>query len=368
MLKGCGLALLLLAGLVGGYMFWFDQYFKRPEGLIFGGIAGLVVFFCVGALENAWRAWSDWTLVSRAQFGSQMYHGYKTAVTGRIRPEGEPLTAPFSGKPCVICEYDIARPQPKTSDGSNDTTGSDYAGFMMTPSKIDTSTGEVRLLGYPSLENMEEQNILSMDAVANARRFMDNTTFEDRSGLKMISIMSVFSELWADDDGKVEKHMCLRSVPADEILPAGLENDVASLHQAIAEEEQREREDEAEDEDEQFDEGRVFIANPKLTEKRVDVGEAVVVIGIYDEMRRGLLPPPGSLIPNRLMNGTSEDIESRLRTSMLGLSIGGILFLLLVHAAFYFALQLPDARRPPPGDNKAALQQQFIGKLNHSLL
>ena len=33
MVKGCGLALVLLTGLVGGYMYWFDLYFKRPESL-----------------------------------------------------------------------------------------------------------------------------------------------------------------------------------------------------------------------------------------------------------------------------------------------------------------------------------------------
>ncbi|PQO33059.1 hypothetical protein [Blastopirellula marina] len=368
MLKGCGLALLLLTGLVGGYMVWFDQFFKRPESLIFGAVAGVIVFFCIGALENAWRAFSDWKLVSRAQFGSQLYDGYKTAVAGPIRPEGEPLTAPFSGKPCVICEYDIARRQSSTSDDGKDTSGSDYAGFMMTPSKIDTRSGEVRLLGYPSLEDIPEQNIVSSDSVSNARKFLASTQFEDRSGLKIVSVLSVFGELWADDDGKVEKHMRLRSVPTEEILPPGLEANIVSLDdEAIAADEPHDDQEELED-DEQTEAGRVFSPNPKLVEKRVEVGETVVVFGIYDEMRRGLLPPHGTLNPNRLMIGTAEEVEGRLRTSMLSFSIGGLLFLILVHAAFYFALKLPDARKPLPEPEKAAQHGQLVGVAHDSLL
>ncbi len=66
MLKGCGLSLLLLLAIAGGYMWGFDQVFPRPEGLIFGGIAGLITFFCFGALTNAWTAWRDMSIVYNA--------------------------------------------------------------------------------------------------------------------------------------------------------------------------------------------------------------------------------------------------------------------------------------------------------------
>lgn len=369
MVKGCGLALVLLTGLVGGYMYWFDLYFNRPEALIFGAVAGLIVFFCVGALENAWRAFSDWTLVSRAQFGSPLYDGQKTAVVGRIRPEGEPLAAPFSGTPCVICEYAISRPPVSTSGKAKETSGSDYAGFLMTPAKIDTTSGEVRLLGYPSLDQVPEQNILSREGIANARRFLHETNFEDRSGFKLLSLMSIFGELWSDEDGKVEKHLSLRNIPAEEILPLGLENDFPPQAEFDATNAGGDLFDEDQAEDEDLHEAATaYSLSLKLIEKRVDVGEAVVVFGIYDEAHRGLLPPSGTLTPNRLLLGSGEEVEARLRSSMLSYSIGGLLFLILVHAAFYFALQLPEARKPIPAQQKAAWQGQLVGVVQPSLL
>lgn len=349
MLKGCGLSLLLLAVLAGGYMYAFDQVFQRPEGLIFGGIAGLITFFCIGALSNAWTAWSDWSLISKAEFGLQLEDGRKVAVAGRIRAEGEPMKAPFSGTECVICEYDIARPEiePKNSDSEN--TASDFAGFLMTPCKIETSWGEVRLLGFPMIDDVVVDNCLNTSEMRAAREFLLNTEFEDRSGVKIVSVLSVFSEVWSDDDGRVTKHMRLSSKPIDQIIPPDTEESAKTYREVMGDDEDFDNLD-----DETLDEGaRLFNTLPKLIEKRVEPGEKVVVIGTYNEARRGLMPARGSMSVNRLKRGTAEEVATKLKSSVMANIIGGLIVLAILHGVIAFAVLnlAQEKENAPPVDN-----------------
>lgn len=353
MLKGCGLSLLMLAALAGGYMVAFDQVFQRPEGLIFGAISGLITFFCIGALSNAWTAWSDWSLISKADFGLQLNDGCKVAVAGRIRAEGEPMQAPFSGKECVICEYDICKPETESSDRDTDDTAADYAGFLMSPCKIQTSSGDVRLLGFPMIDDVITDNCLNSSEVQAAREFLRNTEFEDRSGMKLVSILSVFSDVWSDDDGRVERHMRLTSNSIDKIIPPDTEESAKAYNDALIEDEQLGEFDEG-----MIDEGgHVFIGLPKLIEKRVEPGEEVVVIGIYSEVHRGLMPPKGSTTVNRLKRGTAAEVAAKLQSSVMANVIGGLVVLAILHGVIAFAvINLAEEKEvPPPVDNDVRL-------------
>ncbi|QDU78097.1 hypothetical protein Pan97_51770 [Bremerella volcania] len=361
MLKGCGLSLLLLAVLVAGYMYAFDQVFQRPEGLISGGISGLITFFCIGALTNAWTAWSDWSLISKAEFGLQLNDGCKIAVAGRIRPEGEPLKAPFSGKPCVICEYDVCKPEVDTSDSADENTASDFAGFLMSPCKIQTSWGDVRLLGFPMVDDAIADNCLSSSAISAAREFLQNTEFEDRSGMKVVSVLAVFGEVWSDDDGRVVRHLRLTNTPLDQVIPFGSETDLMTIEEAAAIDAaagvNQEDDEEDEDEGELTEENRVFGPLPKLIEKRIEPGEEVVVFGIYDEARRGLMPRKGSMVVNRLKRGTAAEVAAKLRSSVMTNVIGGLLVLAILHGVIAFAvINLAEPKEPaPPVDNDVRL-------------
>lgn len=357
MLKGCGLSLLMLAALAGGYMAGFDQVFPRPEGLIFGGISALITFFCIGALSNAWTAYSDWSLISRADFGLQLNDGCKVAVAGRIRAEGEPLKAPFSGKPCVICEYDVSRKQLGSSNSDNDQPASDFAGFLMTPCKIQTSWGDVRLLGYPMVEEEISDNCINTSEIAAAREFLHNTQFEDRSGIKMVSVLSVFSDVWSDDDGRVERHMRLTSTPIDQIIGPDTETSAQRYREIIDLEDADDDFDEDLDDDLDDEADDLFDVLPTLIEKRVEPGEEVVVFGTYNEARRGLMPRKGSTTVNRLKRGTAQEVAAKLRTSVMSNLIGGLLVLAILHGVIAFAvINLAEPKQvPPPVDNDVRL-------------
>lgn len=355
MLRGCLLSLLLLAALVVGYAWWLGPLFPEANRWLLGGVVGLVVFFCIGALSNAWRAWGDWSLVSEARYGLPLNDGRMVAVSGVIRPIGEPLAAPFSHTECVVCEYDLAKPQAGGSSSENDNTGSDYAGFLMTPSKIEGRSGEVRLLGFPILEGFEDRNCLSAAAAANARRLLQNAAFEDRSGVKIVSALSVFGEIWSDDDGRVEKHLRLSKATADEIFPPDVDEEMQfwqSTDAALEAEEEGPDDEVDEEEDEDYDDaqsstGRVYGRMPKMTEKLVPVGTEVCVIGVYDQARGGLVRRPGSTTANRLLRGSADEVEKTLRGKLIANGLGGLIVLLVVHGAIFGAMSL----QPPPQDD-----------------
>ena len=81
----------------------------------------------------------------------------------------------------------------------------------MTPAKIDTSFGEVRLLGYPQMEQVTEQSVVSKETIINARKLLETTEYEDYSGMKMVHLVHMPNGMWSDEDGMVEKHIYLRN-------------------------------------------------------------------------------------------------------------------------------------------------------------
>jgi hypothetical protein len=354
MLRGCVLSLSFLAALAYGYYYWFDQVFEPPASIIAAIVVGFLVLCCLGALNNARTAWKDGSRVAAARFGAQLVDGRVATVAGTIHPVGEPLIAPFSRTPCVICEYDIAS-HDRASASDNGNSGSDYAGFLMAPSVIRTPLGEVRLLGFPITEGFYQVRCYSHNAALHAREFLQSNEFEDRSGLKIVSVLTAFGEIWSDDDGLVQKNMRLSKASLDKIIPTDLDEDLKRLdawrkEHPEAEEDDKDEENDDDQEVEQEDVGPTFItAIPSLFEKCVAVGEQVVAIGVYDEMQRGLRPPGAGGPPNRLLRGTADQIESRSRSSMIRLVLGGLIGLLVIHGAILGVMQIylhsPDVLR-----------------------
>ena len=277
-----------------------------------------------------------------------MVDGQLATVSGTIQPLREPLAAPFSHTPCVLCEYDIAGPQrvaaARAQDNSN--SGSDYAGFLMVPCVIRTINGDVRLLGFPLVEGFEEAQCYSYTAARNARDFLRTTEFEDRTGLKMVSVLTVFGEIWADDDGLVQKNLRLGKVAVTDLFQPRFDQQLERLAQAEPEGIATQVTDEAtdfddDDPDATDDAGSDSEANdieagfetPKLVEKLVPVGTEVCAIGIYNEALGGLVPSGKSGPPNRLIRGTAEQIVNRSWKAIFRNFWGGFIGLLVIHGA-----------------------------------
>lgn len=367
MLRGCILTLLLLAALVSGYVYWLDQTLERPASWIAGGIAAVGVWLCIGALLNARTAWRDWSQVRAAQYDTHLVDGRVAAISGTIHPIGEPLLAPFSQAPCVICEYDLARPRFESTSPKQQNMGSDYAGFLMTPCVVRGTQGEVKLLGYPLLEGFTEHRVPGYLGVGHAQEYLKTHEFEDRSGAKIVTVLGVFGEVWTDDDGSVQKNMRLSNVPWEELFPSSLDNEAFEKERVADIAADEEDEDDVDDNEiGNYSEGgspnRPMM--PKLVEKRVHVGEAVCVIGVYDELRRGLLPANSSS-PNRLFRGTAEQIVSQRRSALFTNVFGALVFLALIHGAIFGGLALyrrsPEVRQD---QQQRATQAAVAGNVN----
>lgn len=348
MLRSCVLSLMMLAGFIAAYIYWLDQALDPPASYWAGGIAGFFVLCCIGALFNAIRAWRDASRVAAAQhLDLQLVEGRTVTLCGTIHPVAEPLLAPFSNTPCIACEYDLTSQKKLAASDDQQNSGSDFAGFLMNPCLIRTQFRDVKLLGYPLLEGFAENRLFSYTAARNARAFLSTSEFDDRTGLKMVSVLSVFGDVWSDDDGYVRKNIRIGKVKVDDIFSTELVHDIDEVQRlgledppALEEEEEEEEEeqedatdDEHEEDDELAGDGRSPL--PKMVEKRVNVGEQVCAIGVYDEVRGGLVPLSRGGKPNRLIRGDAESIIRKSRSSAVSNLCGGLIGLVVIHAALW---------------------------------
>jgi hypothetical protein len=367
MLRGCLLALGLYAVLAVAYFYWLSAVFEPPATYMGAGIAALLVWLCLGSLGNARTALRDWSLLTRSQHNPHPADGQLMALAGTIHPVRESLAAPFSRSECVICEYDLCDQARIANTDREESAGSDYAGFLMVPCVVRSGFGEVKILGYPILEGFTESVCTGASAARNALEFLQSNSFEDRTGLKMVTLLSVFGDVWTDDDGSVQKNLQLRQVDLRKLFPEDAQRSTATPNQWEPEaqpvhavstphvgDDEDDQESEYDDELDDDPDAASTAGIPKMTEKRVDVGEEVCVIGIYDEMKRGLLPPGRGRHPNRLLLGSIDAIARQLRGSILRNVIGSLVALVVIHAVIYGAMQI--YLRSPEGQRRHGKQ------------
>lgn len=354
MLRGCLFSLLLYVALSVAYYFWLSTAFEPPTSYWASALMGFAVLCCIGALTNARNAFRDWSLLSAGKRGLPPRDGQMFAVSGTIHPIREPLIAPFSGGKCVLCEYDLSRAGQPTDSQGNARNGSDFAGFLMTPCVIRGPAGEVKLLGFPVLDGFSEHVHSSYAAARRAIDFCTTRPFEDKSGLRMVTVLAIFDDVWSDDDGLVEKNIRLGKIPLPKLFPLELEAEIdrkllveqgsaaSGKPYDDANDDDEEDEDEVDDDELNDDLDLTDYSKPevpRMKEKRVEIGQEVCAIGRYNELRGGLLPPRGSTTPNRLIRGSADQLERKSRSSMVSFIVGGIVGFLLVHGVAFGVMQ-----------------------------
>jgi hypothetical protein len=361
MVRSCLVLLAVYAALFAAYAWWLGTAFPAPGKYIGAGIMALITGGSLGAFYNAWVARREWSLLSAARHSLPWTDGRWTAAVGELHPVGEPLIAPFSGQECVLCEYDAALSSRVQSSSQDGTPGSDFVGFLMNPSVVRSSMGDLRLLGFPNLVGFGERHCTSSEAQLNGRRFLLSTDFENISGLKMISVFSAIKAAWTDDDGLVRKNIRLTSKTPQQLYPeeataTGASTSPVATPEAEWDDNLEEDDDELDDEelndeelaelgedlDDDLDFDTEFHVPEQLVlkEKRVKVGERVCAFGIYNGQHRGLVP--GGLGADRfikLVRGKPEAIEASARKRVLQNIVGGILGLTIVHAGAWALLQ-----------------------------
>jgi hypothetical protein len=257
----------------------------------------------------------------------------------------------------------------------------------------------VKLLGFPIIDGFTDLGHHSFEAARRAIDYLTTHEFDERTGLKMVTVLGVFDDLWADEDGFVEKNIRLGKVSLPDLFPPELEAaidaqllaDAEKAAAAAAEGKPQPVEDELDDEDDEDlgknlddeelededledeedwdDEDLAALPSnvPKMSEKRVHIGQEVCAIGRFDAVRGGLVPARGSTTPNRLIRGTAEKIINRSRSSVTSHLIGGIVALVIVHAATFGIMQAyirsPEMKRHWEQEGTFAVQQADIPRL-----
>jgi len=209
--RGCILSLVVWLALAAGYFLFFNSYFEWPGNVLaafLGSLFGAVMLGAIGQIAWGWR---DRRAFARAARLERPEGGELAIVAGPIRPLGEPLTSPFSGQPCVAYEYDIV--ERKRTGRRRNADQHDIVGFAMAACAIDTPDGNVRLLGFPLLDEFPRRESGDRATRGRAESYVASTSFEDMHGVGKLNLVAALDDALADADGVVRKDLRLTADP-----------------------------------------------------------------------------------------------------------------------------------------------------------
>jgi hypothetical protein len=256
---------------------------------ILGGVSVLALF---GAISGFVQRLSDKVVITRAVKGAPFSDGKRAAAIGRIEASGlATITAPFSGRDCLAYEYEVYEMiTMKTGRSGSTTTKQLYcSGFGLIPSQIRTKQGEIRILGFPLIDEFPKDFTESTDQRARAETYMMKTTFHNmKQNFK--SIFSQFDDLFLDADGAVRKDLG---------EPVKIEN------------------------------------KHHLTEIVVPRGSDVCAIGVYSKRNNALIARTAAL-PIRLVPGNAQEAEKRLLKTGFGQIGIALIFFVAINGIFAF--------------------------------
>ncbi len=199
MKKGCLLWLLQLAVLIGLYYFALHGRVTPPADRIGAVAGGFFLLLSIGAFQNALRARKNRARLEQALSGAAFEDGRQVAAVGTIMALGAPVESPFSRIPCAIYDYEISH---ESTTRNQTSTAKDFAGFLLTPCVVQSPAGNLRILGFPTLEDFAEVHLREAEAWNNAESYLRSTPFE-KAGFTRV--FSEVKDLFTDDDGYIRK-------------------------------------------------------------------------------------------------------------------------------------------------------------------
>ncbi|MBK9064827.1 MAG: hypothetical protein IPL89_16810 [Acidobacteria bacterium] len=276
MKKSCGLSLLVWLACMGayGWLAWTKTGEKIPAAAI-GFLGGTFAAMLFGSAAGLVTGGGDREALKRAVAGEPPKDGRLEAASGRVRPLGAALEAPFTGRACVAFEYNVKNPEAERSD---------FAGVALAPCAIDSARGPVRILGWSMLDEFPKALQEEIDR-ERGLAYLRGATFEP---LGLTNVLSFFKNLVTDQDGAIRKDMRI----AD---------------------------------------GEPDLGGKRIEEKVVPVGSTVTVLGIWSEAERGFAPGSSAML-NRLYPVSPSSILLDLRGSALKTFGIALVFFIALHA------------------------------------
>ncbi|HQQ77160.1 MAG TPA: hypothetical protein PLB01_07375 [Thermoanaerobaculia bacterium] len=276
MKKSCALSLLVWLACTGvyGWLAWTKTREMVPAAVV-GFLGGTFAAMLVGSVAGLVTGGTDREALKRAVAGEPPKDGRLEAASGRVRPLGAPLEAPFTGRACVAYEYDVKNPSAERSD---------FAGVALAPCAIDSPRGPVRILGWSMLDEFPKALQEEIDP-ARGLAYLRSTTFEP---LGLVNALSFFKNLVTDQDGSIRKDMRIADSEPD-------------------------------------------LEGKRIEEKVVPVGSTVTVLGIWSEAERGIAPGSSAML-NRLYPVSPSSVLLDLRGSALKTFGIALVFFIALHA------------------------------------
>jgi hypothetical protein len=284
MKRGCSFYLVSWA--IAAAAYWYllrDRILPGNTGTWLPILVGFFMAMVIGMIKTSFDSIGDVRRVRQALepggfTGEQPRDGQNLAVAGHIRPLGMPLTAPFSHKRAVLYNYEVEHPGTSSRRGNTGPT-KDYSGLALTPSVIDTTRGQVKLLCFPQIEGETKEVVFGPDALRNAQDYIRATQWGSMTQINPAQIYREVRELLTDDDGQIRKDF--------------------KIH------------------------GCEDLSGATLIEQVVEPGAQVFAFGRWSEEKRGLIPDQG--VPARMVVGDTSHVLKTLR----GKVISGFIFALV---------------------------------------
>jgi hypothetical protein len=276
--------------------FWLIRHFV-PEihpvasaGIAVLGAFSLLALF--GAISKFIEGLSDKFVITRATNREPFRDGKRAAAIGRIEASGlATITAPFSGRDCLGYEYEVYEIfiTKGTKGGKHESKQSYCSGYGLIPSHVRTPQGDVRMLGFPLLDEFQEDFTESGEDRARAGAFIARTQFHNIKK-NIGNIFSEFDDLFQDADGAVRKDL----------------GEPVTLHE-----------------------------KHRLTEKIIPRGVEVCAIGVFSQRENALIAKTAAL-PIRLIPGNPQEVERRLRKAGIGQIAFALIFFCFINGIFAF--------------------------------
>lgn len=306
MKAGCYLSLAMLTGIVLGYHAWLLKYLDPPELWWASGVMGLLTWFCIGSIWNGLALGSTIRALANAQDGMAPHDGTLSAIEGHIHPYGEPTIAPLSDESCVIYEYEIKRTV--TSDGKTREIV-DFSGIGMAPCEIRSEHQTIALYGFPEIDEFPAESS-GLGWQARAKQLVRTTDWEDYSGLKVIRGFSALMGAITSNNEEIHKDFRMVGPGTCPWLESADDDpDVIA--------ERRKRDD----------------YQPRLSERRIRVGQKVLAIGKYNAATESFSTTTGTVFQRpRLLRGSLAEALPKARGSRRSYLIGGLLAFVIIHA------------------------------------
>jgi hypothetical protein len=292
--KGCVFALAIWILLMAAYAYVaLGRIHELVPALAIGLLGGTFAAMLLSSFVGLFTGNRDRAAIRRAMNMEPMQDGRLEAASGPLEALDKPLEAPFTGQACVVYEYDVKR----QGQGA-----SDYTGYAMAPCAVRTLRGPVRMLGWVMLDQFPASADQQIDR-ARGERYLASATLEP---LGITSILSVFKDLVADDDGTIRKDYRI--------------------------------------------DGDGTLQGRRIHERIVPVGAPVTLLGHWSEARGGFVADGPNV--NRLFRGDLAAVQKQTGGNPVRTLATAAVFFVLLHALLvpmYFLAPAGGASRNDSG-------------------